>query len=93
MQLGRHQISVWVKMAVFLSALFGVWGALPHTVNAHTPHGFAHVAALQQQRWNGVSPRDGFGSFVKGLSDNGGDLGNPRRDGIPDINISERKMS
>ncbi len=53
------------------------------------PNGFPRVTALFQQRWDGTTADDGFGFFVRGLSDNGGDLGNPRRDGIPDIVVSK----
>ncbi|MBI3608407.1 MAG: FG-GAP repeat protein, partial [Nitrospirae bacterium] len=43
----------------------------------------------QVQRWDGTSPGDGFGFFVKKLGDAGGTPSNPRRDGIPDLIIGK----
>jgi len=40
------------------------------------------------KRWDGASPPSGFGFFDHALSDNGGNINNPRQDGIPDIIIS-----
>jgi len=49
----------------------------------------ATLSATQLYRWNGSASENAYGFFVKRLSDNGGDLNNPRQDGIPDIVISD----
>src|SRR3972149_3177923 len=49
----------------------------------------ATLSATQLYRWNGPASENAYGFFVKKLSDNGGDLNNPRKDGIPDIVISD----